>query len=93
MDKVIDKYQAEVEVLESSRKARDGGDVLRIDQDDLETVVPKELGEKVRIVNGRHRGKKARVERLDKQKYRAELRLLEDDRIVTLDYEDFSKMA
>ena len=93
VDKVIDKYQAEVEVLESSRKARDGGDVLRIDQDDLETVVPKELGEKVRIVNRRHRGKKARVERLDKQKYRAELRLVGDDRIVSLDYEDFSKMA
>ena len=93
VDKVIDKYQAEVEVLESSRKARDGGDVLRIDQDDLETVVPKEPGEKVRIVNGRHRGKKARVERLDKQNYRAELRLVEDDRTVTLDYEDFSKLA
>lgn len=93
VDKVIGKYEAEVEVLESSRKARDGGDILRIDQDDLETVIPKDLGEKVRIVNGRHRGKKARVERLDKEKYRAELRLVEDDRIVVLDYEDFSKMA
>jgi len=93
VDKVIDKYEAEVEVLESSRKARDGGDVLQIDQDDLETVIPKELGEKVRIVNGKYRGKKARVEKLDKKEYRAELRLTEDDRIVTLDYEDFSKMA
>ncbi|KAL7542636.1 hypothetical protein ACHAXR_011949 [Thalassiosira sp. AJA248-18] len=94
VDKVIDKYEAEVEVLESSRKANDGGDVLRIDQDDLETVIPKELGEKVRIVNGRYRGKKARVERLDKEKYRAELRLVDEDkRIVVLDYEDFSKMA
>jgi DNA/RNA-binding protein KIN17 len=93
VDKVIGKYEAEVEVLESSRKARDGGDILRIDQDDLETVIPKDLGEKVRIVNGRHRGKKARVEKLDKEKYRAELRLVEDDRIVVLDYEDFSKMA
>lgn len=93
VDKVIDKYEAEVEVLETSRKANDGGDILRIDQDDLETVIPKELGEKVRIVNGRHRGKKARVTKLDKDKYRAELRLVDDDRIVTLDYEDFSKMA
>jgi len=93
VDKVIDKYEAEVEVLESSRKARDGGDVLQIDQDDLETVIPKELGEKVRIVNGKYRGKKARVVTLDKKEYRAELRLAEDDRIVTLDYEDFSKMA
>ena len=93
VDKVIDKYEAEVEVLESSRKAKDGGDILRIDQDDLETVIPKELGEKVRIVNGRYRGKKARVERLDKKNYRAELRLVDDDRIVELDYEDLSKVA
>jgi DNA/RNA-binding protein KIN17 len=93
VDKVIDKYEAEVEVLESSRKAKDGGDILRIDQEDLETVIPKELGEKVRIVNGRYRGKKARVERLDKKNYRAELRLVDDDRVVELDYEDLSKMA
>lgn len=93
VDKVIDKYEAELEVLETSRKARDGGDVLRIDQDDLETVVPKESGEKVRILNGKYRGKKARVVKLDKDKYRAELRLSGEDDIVVLDYEDFSKMA
>lgn len=93
VDKVIDKYEAEVEVMESSRKAKDGGDVLRIDQDDLETVIPKETGEKVRILNGKYRGKKARLEKLDKTKYRAELRLVDDDRIVELDYEDFSKLA
>ena len=93
VDKVIDKYEARVEVLESSRKANDGGDILRLDQDDLETVIPKELGEKVRILVGKHRGKKARVLRLDKEDYRAELRLTDDDRVVTLDYEDFSKLA
>lgn len=91
--KVIDKYEAEVEVLESSPKARDGGDILRIDQEDLETVIPKELGEKVRIVNGKYRGQKARVEKLDKHKYRAELRLVEDDKIVVVDYEDFTVAA
>ena len=68
-NKVIDKYEAEVEVLESSRKANDGGDILRLDQDDLETVIPKELGEKVRILVGKHRGKKARVIRLNKEDY------------------------
>ena len=93
VDKVIDKYEAEVEVIESSPKARDGGDILRIDQEDLETVIPKELGEKVRIVNGKYRGQKARVERLDKREYRAELRLVEDDKVVVVDYEDFSKIA
>jgi len=93
VDKVIDKYEARVEVLESSRKAKDGGDILRLDQDDLETVIPKELGEKVRILAGKHRGKKAKVLRLTKEDYRAELRLTDDDRVVTLDYEDFSMLA
>ena len=93
VDKLLDKYTAEVEVLDTSRDKRDGGDVLRIDQDDLETVIPKELGEKVRILNGKWRGSKARVERLDKKRYEAEVRLVDDDRIVTLDYEDFSIIA
>eukprot|EP00574_Skeletonema_japonicum_P002385 CAMPEP_0201724874 /NCGR_PEP_ID=MMETSP0593-20130828/8456_1 /ASSEMBLY_ACC=CAM_ASM_000672 /TAXON_ID=267983 /ORGANISM="Skeletonema japonicum, Strain CCMP2506" /LENGTH=443 /DNA_ID=CAMNT_0048216177 /DNA_START=28 /DNA_END=1359 /DNA_ORIENTATION=- len=93
VDKVIDKYEARVEVLESSRKANDGGDILRLDQDDLETVIPKKLGEKVRILVGKHRGKKAKVLRLTKEDYRAELRLTDDDRVVTLDYEDFSMLA
>ena len=93
VDKVIDRYEAKVEVLESSRKAKDGGDILRLDQDDLETVIPKELGEKVRVLVGKHRGKKARVIRLTKEEYRAELRLTDDERVITLDYEDFSKLA
>ena len=93
VDRVIDKYEAEVEVMESSQKAKDGGDILRLDQDDLETVIPKELGEVVRILNGRYRGEKATVEKLDKTQYRAELRLLDDGGIVVLDYEDFSKIA
>lgn len=93
VEKVIDKYEARVEVLESSRKANDGGDILRLDQDDLETVIPKKVGEKVRILAGKHRGKKAKVLRLTKEDYRAELRLTDDDRVVMLDYEDFSMLA
>ncbi|KAL7461148.1 hypothetical protein ACHAXS_001575 [Conticribra weissflogii] len=98
VEKVIDKYAARVEVLESSYKACDGGDVLEIDQDDLETVIPKEVGEKVRILNGKYRGRKARVVKLRKEKYRADLRMSdggrdEEDLVVSLDYEDFSKIA
>ena len=93
VDKVIDKYSAEIEVMDSSRNERDGGDILRIDQDDLETVIPKEIGEKVRILNGKWRGEKARVEKLDKKRYVAKLRLCNDDKSVTLDYEDFSMLA
>ena len=101
VNRVIGKYEAEVEVLESSdrrgvEKENGAGDVLRIDQDDLETVIPKVLGERVRILNGRHRGKKARVQKLDKADYRAELKLADNDegeRVVVIDYEDFSAIA
>ncbi len=92
--KVIDNYTAEVEVLDSGPKARDGGDILRLDQDDLETVIPKEAGKKVRILNGRHRGEKARVEELDKKGCQAVLRLSIDDQLLSgVPYEDFSKLA
>jgi DNA/RNA-binding protein KIN17 len=93
--KVIDKFVAECEVL-------DGGDILQIDQDDLETVIPKMVGEKVRIVNGRYRGMKAMIQKLDKGRYCAELKLsssslsgddIDRDKIVVVDYEDFSAIA
>jgi len=93
--KVIDKFVAECEVL-------DGADILQIDQDDLETVIPKTVGEKVRIVNGRYRGKKAVIQKLDKGRYCAELKLssssllgddIDRDKIVVVDYEDFSAIA
>ena len=59
----------------------------------LDQVKMMELGEKVRILVGKHRGKKARVIRLNKEDYQAELQLTDDDRVVTLYYEDFSKLA
>jgi DNA/RNA-binding protein KIN17 len=94
VDKVHDKYIAEVEVLDSSADARDGGDILRLDQDDLETVIPKETGKKVRILNGRYRGEKATVETFDKKRYQATLKLLHDARILEkVPYEDFSKLV
>jgi DNA/RNA-binding protein KIN17 len=94
VDKVIDKYTAEVEVLDSGPDKRDGGDILKLDQDDLETVIPKEAGTKVRVLNGKYRGEKARVEELDKRKYQATLRLIGDNRILeSVRYEDFSKLA
>ncbi|KAI9912039.1 hypothetical protein PsorP6_009512 [Peronosclerospora sorghi] len=50
---VEDKFCAIVELLES-------GDVLRLDQDDLETVIPKP-GRTVKIVNGLGRGCTAKL--------------------------------
>ncbi|CAH0475501.1 unnamed protein product [Peronospora belbahrii] len=50
---VQDKFCATVKLLDS-------GDVLRLDQDDLETVIPKP-GRKVKIVNGLGRGCTAKL--------------------------------
>lgn len=50
---VEDKFCATVELLDS-------GDILKLDQDDLETVIPK-AGRKVKIVNGIGRGAVAKL--------------------------------
>jgi DNA/RNA-binding protein KIN17 len=92
VDRVLDKFTAEIEVLDSGHDERDGGDVLRLDQDDLETVVPKE-GKAVRIVNGRESGKRAKVVSLDKERCKATLKLDDGAILERVDYEDFSKIA
>ena len=92
VDEVLDKYTAEVEVLDSAPDANDGGDVLRLDQDDLETVIPKE-GKYVRILNGSGRGEKAKVLSLNPKKYRATLELQDGTILEKVDYNDISKIA
>jgi DNA/RNA-binding protein KIN17 len=84
---------ARVTVLDSSPNDRDGGDVLELDQDDLETVVPKQTGKRVRILRGQYRGKRATVVELDKHKYRAVLELSDGTTLDRVDYDDFSKLA
>lgn len=104
VDKVLgDGFAAEVEILGDRHSSSSGaGDVLRLDQSDLETVVPKRArgGDKVRILRGKHRGKKATVKHLDKAHYRADLVVVSkrkdsDDGKLLRDvpYEDFSKVA
>ncbi|KAA8534213.1 hypothetical protein F0562_031594 [Nyssa sinensis] len=50
---VIDEYVGEIEMFESKH-------VLRIDQEELETVIPQ-IGGLVRIVNGAYRGSNERL--------------------------------
>jgi DNA/RNA-binding protein KIN17 len=93
IDRVLDdKFTCEVEILDSGPEEQDGGDILRLDQDDLETVVPKE-GKRVRIVNGKERGKIAKVVELDKKRYLATLKLEDGSILERVDYGDFSKAA
>ncbi|CAJ1944367.1 unnamed protein product [Cylindrotheca closterium] len=93
VDQVIEKYAAQIEILDSSKDAKDGGAVLQLDQDDLETVIPKQTGKKVRILNGRYRGEKAIVVDLNKQDYVGVLELPNGKIVKRVPYEDFSKIA
>ncbi|MQL73097.1 hypothetical protein Taro_005439 [Colocasia esculenta] len=87
--KVVDKYVGEIEMLEKKH-------VLRVDQDELETVIPQ-LGGMVRIVNGAYRGSNARLLSVNTTKFCAEVRIekgIYDGRVLrAVDYEDICKLA
>ena len=63
--RVIDTYVGEVSV---------DGAILRIDQEQLETVIPKE-GDTVRVVNGRARGLLAKLVRIHESNYCCDIRI------------------
>merc|ERR1712176_922103 len=66
IDKVLNNgFTAQLEVLDSSSSKQDGGDIIQLDQDDLQTVIPSKIGKQVRIVNGERRGCLATIVRLD----------------------------
>lgn len=93
VDRVLkDKFTAEIEVLDSRQGEGDGGDILRLDQDDLETVIPKE-GKQVKILNGEGRGEMAWVISLNPKRYKATLKLEDGSLLERVDYEDFSKLV
>ncbi|PIA39429.1 hypothetical protein AQUCO_02600109v1 [Aquilegia coerulea] len=87
--KVIDKYVGEIQMLDTKH-------VLRVDQAELETVIPQ-IGGLVKIVNGAYRGSKARLMSVNTDKYSAKVQIekgLYDGRVLeAVDYEDISKLA
>ncbi|KAJ3680802.1 hypothetical protein LUZ60_015291 [Juncus effusus] len=87
--KVIDKYTAEIEMLENKHK-------LRVDQEELETVIPQ-IGGIVRIVNGAYRGERGRLLDVDVKKFCARVEIekgVYDGRVLkAVDYEDICKLA
>ncbi|CAK9317780.1 unnamed protein product [Citrullus colocynthis] len=87
--KVIDKYVGEIEML-------DGKHVLRVDQEELETVIPQ-IGGLVRIVNGAYRGSNARLLGVDTDKFCAKVQIekgVYDGRMLkAVEYEDICKLA
>jgi len=80
-------FLAEIEMLNS-------GDVVRVDQAELETVVPG-VGKAVMVVKGRHRGKQGTLKSIDEARYGALIGGLSADQgaDVFLEYEDFSKLS
>jgi len=85
--KVMDKYIAVVKMIDS-------GDILKIDQSQLETVIPA-LGGRVKVVNGAYRGEEGTLLILNTDKYKAQLRLETGNRTsssIYCDYEDICKI-
>lgn len=87
--KVIDRYVGEIEMLDSKH-------VLRVDQEELETVIPQ-IGGLLRIVNGAYRGSNARFLAVDTEKYSAKVQIekgIYDGRVLqAVEYEDICKVG
>jgi len=86
--KVLDKYIGEVKL--------ENGTILRLDQNDLETVIPQ-VGRLVLVVNGRCRGMKATLLAINEDKFNCSIRIEEEGsyqkRVIdNVDYEDISKV-
>ncbi|MCL7038466.1 hypothetical protein MKW94_025570 [Papaver nudicaule] len=87
--KVIEKYVGELQMLDTKH-------VLRVDQEELETVIPQ-IGGLVKIVNGAYRGSNARLLKVDTDKFSAKVQIekgIYDGRVLqAVDYEDICKIA
>ncbi|XP_024981109.1 KIN17-like protein [Cynara cardunculus var. scolymus] len=86
--RVIDKYVGEIEMLDSKHK-------LRVDQEELETVIPQ-IGGLVKIVNGAYRGSNARLLSVNTEKFCAKVQIekgIYDGRVIqAIEYEDICKV-
>ena len=77
------------------------GDLIKLDQDHLETVIPQPGG-RVRLVNGKHRGHCGTLFAIDEARFCARVRL-DDERgggedggdgpLLELEYEDVCKLS
>lgn len=88
VEDVQDRYVGVVRMLDS-------GDVLKLDQTHLETVIPN-LGRRVKVVNGAYRGEEAVLLEVDQQGFCAKLRVdagpISGRVLERVSYEDFAKL-
>jgi len=80
--RVIDDFVGELKV---------DGALIRIDQTDLETVIPK-VGSKVLLVNGVYRGMIASLLRIHEDKFNCDILLEDGQELLHIDYEDVCKI-
>jgi len=87
VEQVDGRYVAQIKMSQS-------GDVLRLDQDFLETVLPALEG-RVRVVNGKYRGARAILKAIDIDQYCATIELADTGELVQhkVPYEDIAKIA
>ncbi|KAF8092108.1 hypothetical protein N665_0424s0040 [Sinapis alba] len=87
--KVIDNYVGEIEMIDSKH-------MLRVDQEELETVIPQ-IGGLVKIVNGAYRGSNAKLLGVDTEKFCAKVQIekgVYEGRVIkSIEYEDICKLA
>ena len=70
----------------------DTADLLQLDQEDLETVIPS-VGGRVCIVNGRGRGEVGVLASLDEEKYCVSVRIEGGRTLDGIEYEDVCKLS
>eukprot|EP00887_Chlorella_sp_A99_P007746 scaffold20.g7746.t1 len=80
--RVVDRYVGEIEMLDS-------GDIVRVDQAELETVIPQPGGN-VLVLGGPHRGARGTLREIDTGRFQARVEL-RDGTKVWLDYEELSR--
>lgn len=88
VQKVLKRFVGEISML-------DGGDILQVDQAELETVLPQPGGT-VRVLQGAYRGCKASMLGIDEQNFKAKIRLMDGKqagKTLDSDYEDISKLS
>ncbi|KAJ0253303.1 KIN17-like protein [Hirschfeldia incana] len=87
--RVVDDYVGEIEMIDSKH-------VLRVDQEELETVLPQ-IGGLVKIVNGAYRGSNAKLLGVDTDKFCAKVQIekgVYEGRVIKgVEYEDVCKLA
>ncbi|GJZ80747.1 KIN17-like protein [Tanacetum coccineum] len=81
--------KCDIEMIESKHK-------LRVDQEELETVIPK-IGGVVRVVNGAYRGLNVRLLSVNTDKFCAKVHIekgVYDGRVIqAIEYEDICKVS